>query len=236
MVEYELWVLGLECLGDDLAPEARAREHVRLVDGVDGQGRVRLERDLGGDARDALHLGHAVDHRVPRRVRVRALARAELLARAEVRATDELADDDDVDALGDGRLERRVREQRVGREVRGADVPVQPERLAQREQALLRAHLEVHTPFRPADRACGTRLRHAWERERGGVIRTEKDSVSFLARLERRGGERLARRVEGASSELVSLELDLDVARDSGDSFEDARSLRGDFRACELSR
>ena len=151
MIELDLRVLAAQGLGHDPPPEAGAREHVRLVDRVDRERRVARECDLRGDARDALDLLDAVDHRVPGDVLVG--RDALLLVRTKVDAADELAHDDDVHALRDGRLERRVGEQRVGREVRRADVGVEAERLAQREQARLGAHFAVDAPLGAADGA-----------------------------------------------------------------------------------
>lgn len=156
MIELDPRVLALQSLGHDLPPETGAREDVRLVDRVDRERGVGREGDLRGDAGDALDLLDAVDHGVPGDVLLR--GDVLLLARAKVDAADELADDDDVDALRDGRLERRVGEERVGGEVGRADVGVEAERLAQGEQAGLGAHFAGDAPFGAADGACGVEV------------------------------------------------------------------------------
>ena len=100
MFELDLRVLAGQSLGHDLPPEPRARQDIRLVDRVDREGRVGRERDLRRDARYALDLLDAVDHRVPRDVLLR--RHVLLLALAKVDAADQLAHDDDVDAARDG--------------------------------------------------------------------------------------------------------------------------------------
>ena len=120
---------------------------------MDREGRVGREGDLRGDAGDALDLLDAVDHGVPGDVLLR--GHVLLLARAKVDAADELAHDDDVHALRDGRLERRVGEERVGGEVGRPDVGVEAERLAQGEQAGFGAHFAGDAPLGAADGACG---------------------------------------------------------------------------------
>jgi hypothetical protein len=149
MIELELGVLGLEGLGHDFPPEPRGREDVGLVDGVDDKGRVRGEGDLRCDPGDALNLIDTVDHRVPRDVLIR--RDTLLLARAKIDASDELADDDEVHVARDVRFERGVGEEGVGGEVGGADVGVQPERLAKREKTLLWPDFAVDTPFWATD-------------------------------------------------------------------------------------
>ena len=73
----------------------------------------------------------------------------------------------------------------------------------------------------------------AWDAQGEGVgaLRTQENGVRFLARLEGRGREGLADGVDGASSKLVLLELDLDVAGGGGDRFEDAHGFGDDLRA-----
>ena len=77
-----------------------------------------------------------------------------LLAVAKVQATDQLAHDDNLGALGDVRLERRVRDERRRGEQRGPDVGVQAELLAELEQAEFGAQRRVRAPLGPSDRAC----------------------------------------------------------------------------------
>ena len=197
MVELELRVFALQRLGHDLPPQTGAREDVGLVDRVDRQGRIGRERDLGGDARDALDLLDAVDHRVPRDV----LPRRDvlLLALAKVDPADELAHDDDVDPFGDRLFQRRVDDQRVGRKVGRADVGVQAEGFAQGEQARLGAHFAVDAPFGSADGAWrwgGFFFELGGEGRKGGgeggdsffVLRTHQYCVCLFARLQ--GGSR----------------------------------------------
>lgn len=153
MFELDLRVFAFQSLGHDLPPETRARQDVRLVDRVDRQRGFGREGDLRRHARYALDFLDAVDHGVPRDVLLR--RDVLLLALAKVDTADELADDDDVDALGDGLLQRRVDDERVGGEVRRADVGVQAEGLAEGEQAGFGAHFAVDTPFWTADGAYG---------------------------------------------------------------------------------
>ena len=116
-----------------------------------GQWRVRCERDLCSHARDPLDFFHAVDHRVPCDV---LLWRDVLfLALAKVDAADELADDGDVDALCDRLLQRGVDDERVGRKVRGADVGVHAQGLAEGQQASFWANFAIDAPLWTADGA-----------------------------------------------------------------------------------
>ena len=118
---------------------------------MDRQWRVRCERDLCGHARNTLDFLYAVDHRVPRDVFL--WRDAQFLALAKVDAADQLADDDYVDALRVRLLQRRVNDERVGRKVRGPDVGVQAQGLAQGEQARFRADFAVDAPLWTADGA-----------------------------------------------------------------------------------
>ena len=113
------------------APQARALEHVGLVD------RVHQLAAAAGDLEGVLHepvdLGLGVDHRVVRRVRG-------ALALAEVHAAGELAHDQHVDAVDHLGLERAVAGQRLEALDR-AQVGEELEALAHAEQSLLRARL-----------------------------------------------------------------------------------------------
>ena len=153
MVELDLRVPALQRLSHDLPPQTRARQDVRLVDRVDRQRGVGREGDLRRHARDALHFLDAVDHGVPSYVLPR--RNVLFLALAKVDAPNELADDDDVDAPGDGLLQRRVDDERVGGEVGRADVGVQAEGFAEGEQAGFGAHFAIDAPFRTTDGAYG---------------------------------------------------------------------------------
>ena len=109
--ELDLWVFALQCLSHHSPPQTRARQDVRLVYRVYRKRRVGRDSNLRRDARDALDFLHTIDHRVPRDV----LLRRDVLffTLPKVDTADELADDDDVDASGDGILQRRVGYERV---------------------------------------------------------------------------------------------------------------------------
>lgn len=109
--ELDLRVFTLQCLRHDSPPQTRARQDVRLVYRVNRKRRVGRDSNLRRHARDALDLLHAIDHRVPRDVLLR--CDALFFALAKVDTANELADDDDVDASGDGILQRRVDYERV---------------------------------------------------------------------------------------------------------------------------
>lgn len=217
MVERDLRIFAPQRLGHDLAPQPRAREDVRLVDRMNRQRRVRRERDLRRHARDALHFLDAVDHRVPRNVLLR--RDVLLLALAKVDAADELADDDDVDTPRDGLLQRRVDDERVGCEVRGADVGVHAEGLAERKEASFRAHFAIDAPFWAADGTYGESGGEGVEARSIIAARykkiffwfshTHQYGVCFFARLQGGSGQRLAQLIDGTPSEEVRLELEL---------------------------
>jgi hypothetical protein len=153
VVELDLRVFALQRLGHDVPPQTRGRKHVCLVDRKDRERRIDREGDLRRHAGDALDLLDAVGHLVPRDVR---LGRDVLfLAFAKVEPADELADDDDIDALGDRLLQRRVDDERVGSKVARADVGVEAEGFAEGEQAGLGANFAVDAPFGPTDGAYG---------------------------------------------------------------------------------
>jgi hypothetical protein len=58
--------------------------------------------------------------------------------------------------------------------------------------------------------------------------RTEKDRISLLASLEGRLGERVLVVVDGDTSEVVLLDLELEISV-SGDGLENANGLGGDL-------
>ena len=131
VLQLDVGEVGVDLVGH-LAPQAARREDVRLVDLGDlaPAGPGELERE-GHDPAD-LRL------RVPQRVdRGPALVGLALLRwLAEVQAAGELAEDQAVDALEQLRLERRgVDELRLDRD--RAQIGVQPQAAAQREQRLL---------------------------------------------------------------------------------------------------
>jgi len=132
---------------DRFAPELRGVEDVGLVDRADGLAALarRLERDAG----DALDLVLGVAHDVLR-IELAAFFNGRVLA--EIGSADELADDDEVDALvRDFGLERaglaQLREDLCRTQVR-----VKTHARAQTQQATLRALFLGHAvPLRPAD-------------------------------------------------------------------------------------
>src|SRR4051812_45799342 len=111
---------------DDLAPQPRGLEDVRLVDA-----RHARAREAEGDLGDALDLPLGVDARVV----CTSIAPAPI---PEVDAAGELAHHQQVGALDALALQRTRVEQRA-RRAHGAQVRVEAESLAQPEEALLGA-------------------------------------------------------------------------------------------------
>ena len=109
--ELDLRIFALQCLGHDFPPQTRARQDVRLVYRVYRKRRVARNSNLRRHTRDALDLLYTIDHCVPRDVLLRRDALFFTLAKVD--AADEFADDDYVDASGDGILQRRVDYERV---------------------------------------------------------------------------------------------------------------------------
>lgn len=155
VVELQVRVLLLEHLRDDSPPEARGREDVGLVDRVDRERGVGALGEVRGEAGDALDFGDRVGAGV-KGLGVRALGGASdgLAAVAKVDAADQLADDDDLGALGDVLLERGVGDEGGSGEDGGTDVGVEAEGLAEREETDFRPEGRVGSPFRAADRTC----------------------------------------------------------------------------------
>lgn len=155
VVELEVRVLLVKRFLDDPTPQPRSREDVGLVDRVDGEWRVGAFREVRGEAGDALDFGDRVGARVER-FGVAALGRARdgLAAVAKVDAADQFADDDNLGPLGDVLLEGRVGDEGRGREEGGADVGVEAEGFAEREEANLGTQRRVGSPFRTADGTC----------------------------------------------------------------------------------
>jgi hypothetical protein len=153
VVEGELRKFILEDARDDGAPEPARGEDVGLVDRVYGQRRVDGEGEVTGDTGYPLDFGDGVVASIPGGSRRGVGARqVGLLALAKVDAADELAKNDNIGALGEFLLERRMLEQRVGGEEGGPDVGVEVEVLAKGENALLRSHL-ARPPLWAADGA-----------------------------------------------------------------------------------
>src|SRR5262249_5969391 len=135
--------------GGDRAPEPRAAEDVGLVDR--SQALLAAAGELEADADDALDFGFGVEEGVDSLAAARRLPDAAGLA--DGNTAGELADDNQVDALEDFRLEAGAIDQ--GREERDrAQVGEEAEPLAQAEERLLRPHRRLGViPIRPADRA-----------------------------------------------------------------------------------
>jgi len=180
----------------DLAPQPRGLEHVRLVDA-----RHATARGLERRARDPLDLGDRVLAGV-----VRALPVAS--ARAEVDAPGELAHDQQVGALDDlaaqraGVVEGRERAHR-------AEVGVEPQALAQAQQALLGTR-RVRVGGVPARAADGR----------------EQHRVGLCAGGQRLIGERRPVGVDRRAAEQVLLEGE--VADRAEHAHRGGRDLRAD--------
>ena len=167
---------------DDFAPEDRRVEHVRLVDRAEAL--AAAARGLEADARDALDLRDAVEHRVEAFVVTRRVDAATARL-AEVDVAGELADDHQVEPGDDVRLQRRGGgEFRI--EQRRAQVGEQRQLLADPQDALLgpqRARQRV-VP-RPADGAHQHSVGGARQRERRRRQRMLRGVVAGAA--DRRG-------------------------------------------------
>ncbi len=151
MLDLELRKLVLEDLVHHLAPEPARRQHVGLVQRDD----ARVAPGLGqvaAEPRDALDLWFRVDGRVKR------IDAVVLFSLAKVQARGQLADQHDVGAAADGRLERRGLDEGVRGEEAGAEVAVGAHLAAQPQEALLRAD-GAGAPFGAADGAEEHRVR-----------------------------------------------------------------------------
>lgn len=164
-------------LGHRAAPEARRREDIGLVDRRD-LAAAQLGR-LEGELRDAVDLRNGVVLEVPGALGAVVLLRLALVT--EVDAADELAHDDEVDALDELRLQRGVLDECIGYFDR-AQVGVESEVLAQAEDGLLGAQRRVDVvPLVAADGA-------------------EEDAVGHLAGLDRVIRQRRAELVVGRAA------------------------------------
>ena len=187
------------------APERRGFEDVRLVHRGDLAPPLagRFEGDLG----DADDLRRRVDLGVDAPLAVRCFLDA--LGLAEVDAAGQLADDQEIGAGDDLRLERGgVRQHGV--QLRGAQVGVQAQLLAQAQQRALRAHVVGQAV--PLGAAHGA----------------EENRVARLRELERLLGKRPAGLVDGGAARVGRAELE-GVAVLRGDLFEDLHGLRHDL-------
>ena len=98
VAELDFWsVLGEVC-GDDLAPKNGSFEHVGLVDRADAV--AACFRGVDGDLGDAFDLAGFVNHRVDRLLFAIFKCGGGLWL-TKIDATGELADTDDIDAVGD---------------------------------------------------------------------------------------------------------------------------------------
>eukprot|EP00754_Rhynchopus_humris_P034858 Rhum_TRINITY_DN16459_c0_g1::Rhum_TRINITY_DN16459_c0_g1_i1::g.163247::m.163247 len=183
--QLDVGELVLHRLRGHAAPQARRRQHVRLVDGE------QLAGPLAGrqrrDADDALHLRHGVGQRVEGRAR-----RILLAPLAEVQAARQLAHHEQVDALHDLGTQRARVQQRV-EQLHRTQVGEQVELLADLQETLLGAALRrlARVPLRSADGA-------------------EDDGVARSALVERLVGEGVAAGgVDGGAADEALGELEL---------------------------
>ena len=159
VADLDLRVFAAQAL-DRLAPQAAALQHVGLVHRAEPA--AALFRHFKADARQTLDLRHGIGHLVRRR---RAILAAPALA--EVDVAGQLAQDHDVNRLGDDvRTERaRAGELRVNRA--RAQVGKHLHALAQGEQPLFRAAGRLdRVPLRAADAAHQHRVRRVAGRQR----------------------------------------------------------------------
>ncbi len=175
---------------DRLAPEQAGLEHVGLVD--DGDELAAQTRGLEADVGDALDLVRVVDHRVDGALAGRDALRA--LGIAEIDAAGQLAHDEDVEAAGDQfRLDRRgVHE--AGITAGRAQVGVEAEMLAQRQQCGA-FRLLVGRQVLPLGAADGA----------------EENRLRVTAALQRVLGQRVAELVDGGAADGVFLRLDVEA-------------------------
>lgn len=151
VAKLQLRELLLHDLGDDASPQATRREHVGLVQTPHLGGRALRERQVGGEARDALDLLARVGLAVLGRL-VFAVGWVGLAAVAKVDAAGEFAHDHEVGAFADGLFERRDLGQRGAGEGARTQVAECLHLFAQLEQALFRPY-GAGAPFRTADGA-----------------------------------------------------------------------------------
>ena len=191
----------------DITPQARGLQHVGLVHRGDLAAAGLRQPERG--AHDALDLAHAVAAQV-----AGAIGSAGLLT--EIDAAGQLTHDDEVHAFQQFGLDRRGAERGRVRAHR-AQVGVQPQRLADRQQALFGADLGVRVgPLRAADRA-------------------EQDGVCLAARLQRSGRQRLAVAIDGDAPDIVFLEPE-GVTETGGDGLQHRHGGGGDFRTDAVTR
>jgi hypothetical protein len=188
---------------DDVAPESRYLEDVRLVDRRDSVSPAPcgLERD----ARDALHLALGVPQRV-NRVRRRGVG-DDTAWRAEIETSEELSHDEDVGAANDVRPERRAFDERVERAGR-SHVREGSARRSKREKS-----------------GFGARVRRK-RVERGRAHGTEQDGVAREHAVERFGRERGAESLDGGSPDRVLREREVGSRRLSNGAEHAERLLR----------
>ena len=200
-------VLG-EVGGDDPAPEHGGFEHVGFVHRADFFA-ARLGGD-GGDLGDALDLGGFVNHRVDGLL-FAVFEQRGGLGLAEVDAAGQLANADDVDAVGDaGGLERRgVGEIRI--QQTGADVRKEVKGLAQREQSSALGLL-LGGKFLPLGAADGA----------------EENGVGLLAEREGGVGQGFAVIVDACAADVGVLVIEVQALL-FGDVGENAERLGHDF-------
>lgn len=123
-----------------------------------------------------------------------------------------------------------MRQQGLGRKVCRPDVGVQPERLAELEQALFGTN-GTDTPFRAADGACG-REPSVQKGEKGeGAMHTEQDGVRALTGFQRRLGQGLAMVIDPGAAEMMRRNVQGEVGL-FRDELEHADGLGGYFGAC----
>lgn len=137
MAHLQRWELLPHHPRHHVPPQARRRQHVRLVQAPHFRGRRLAHGQEAGQPRDALDLRAGVGFRVVRRA-VAVGPVGGFLARAEVDAARQLAHDGEVDAPAHGLLERGDGDERGGGEGARAQVAERGEGFAEGEEALLR--------------------------------------------------------------------------------------------------
>ena len=153
-------------------PEARGREHIRLVNARDMAAAQlrRLERELC----DAFDFRYGIVFEIPCPLVAVLDFRFALLA--EVDAADQLAHDDKVSALDKLGLQRRILDERVS-DLHGTQIRVKAETLPKTQNRLFRAQSRLYrVPLIAADSA----EEHAVRRLRGGERRLRQRRATLV--------------------------------------------------------
>src|SRR5208282_3171755 len=192
---------------DDFAPQPRALQNIRLVDGE--QSPAAGSRELKGNAGDALDLRLTVAHAVERLPRAGFACDGARLA--EIQSAEQFAHDENVGAFHDFFAQRRAGSERRIKD-RGTEIGERPEFLAQAQQSSFGAKLaRIVIEGRTADGS-------------------EQYGLGGEAGL--KGGVRqgIAELCQGYAADFLFVEFEI-VAKAGGHFFQNTNGLGYDFRA-----